>query len=46
MDNLPGVFQIDNLFETKIKGSGIKQYPHVVTRMREGDEVCVVIFDP
>jgi metal-dependent HD superfamily phosphatase/phosphodiesterase len=45
MSNPAGIFQVDNLLWTKIKGSGIEQYVHVEAVIKEGDERRVIMFD-
>ena len=45
MSNPAGIFQVDNLLWTKIKGSGIERYVHVEAVIKEGDETRVIKFD-
>ncbi len=45
MSNPAGIFQVDNLLWTKIKGSGIERYIHVEAAIKEGAEKRVVKFD-
>jgi metal-dependent HD superfamily phosphatase/phosphodiesterase len=45
MSNPAGIFQVDNLLWTKIKGSGIEQFVHVEAVIKEGDERRVIMFD-
>jgi metal-dependent HD superfamily phosphatase/phosphodiesterase len=45
MSNPAGIFQVDNLLWTKIKGSGIESYVHVEAVIKEGEESKVVKFD-
>jgi metal-dependent HD superfamily phosphatase/phosphodiesterase len=45
MSNPAGIFQVDNLLWTKIKGSGIERYVHVEAVIKEGEESKVVKFD-
>lgn len=45
MSNPSGIFQVDNLLLTKIKGSGIERYIHVEAAIKEGEETRVVSFD-
>lgn len=45
MSNPAGIFQVDNLLWTKIKGSGIERFIHVEAVVKEGEEKKVVKFD-
>lgn len=45
MSNPAGIFQVDNLLWTKIKGSGIERYVHVEAVIKEGEESKIVKFD-
>ncbi len=45
MSNPAGIFQVDNLLWTKIKGSGIERFIHVEAVIKEGEERRVIRFD-
>jgi len=45
MSNPAGIFQVDNLLWTKIRGSGIERYTSVEAVIKEGEESRVVRFD-
>lgn len=45
MSNPAGIFQVDNLLWTKIRGSGIERYVHVEAVIKEGEESRLVKFE-
>lgn len=45
MSNPAGIFQVDDLLWTKIRGSGIERYTSVEAVIKEGEESRVVRFD-
>jgi metal-dependent HD superfamily phosphatase/phosphodiesterase len=45
MSNPAGIFQVDNLLWTKIKGSGIENHVHVEAVIKDGEEKTMVTFD-
>ena len=45
MSNPAGIYQVDNLLWTKIKGSGIESYVHVEAVIKEGGDSRTLTFD-
>jgi metal-dependent HD superfamily phosphatase/phosphodiesterase len=45
MSNPAGIFQVDNLLWSKIKGSGIENYVHVEAVIKDGEKKTMVTFD-